>query len=650
MDTYAQTLCIHFRSRRSAQRARLRIAPLYRDLRAALSTRMDDNNTNALRVLRVMRRHGQRGTFFLNHPSHWWEDGPRRGWQRLADPGSLVPARILAAGSSIGAHTLSHDHLPALSKHAAFREIMGGRIALEAKTRSEVSTFTFPFVCYQSGLRGGRDRADLDQMLQRAGFLLVGEDGYTRRSPPGLLDAAFIDCDGSHAEDGIDERVVARQLRPGRRPLLLVTMHAWIRAWGGRRFTTLDQLYRKWSRRPDWWYCNQNQYAAYRWQASGSKIETQVAGDRMAVTLTRPDPLDLMACVPLTLVIGGVAEDEVTSVTSKDSTFAPLSLQGRRALDVFHPSDRGPVELFGESANDDNRGRFSRRQPSTGHLQALLSRTGTTLTLKLRNAGSGPITRLRILFRLPLNWETGRVRRSLERLEPGAESTIKVRLAGRSRGAEYQVGTEYNVAQIDFTGNVRTRLYATCSVPGPEPGPGFARNGFRFMGPLPEEANEDNPHLPGESGPRPSGQALTWRTLDADRAKGLDPDIIPIGGRPRAADSHPSPRNPGARLRYAVWGYAASKADQVVTAIFAGEYVSALKLNGRRVRGRKLSLKKGLNELRMIYAPPRALEALFSEHHYGCYFRLTNADGRRAPGVRFVPPPGTTGPRRKRPD
>jgi peptidoglycan/xylan/chitin deacetylase (PgdA/CDA1 family) len=638
MDTYSQTLSLRFRSGASARRARLRIAPLFHDFRAALSTRMDDNNTNALRVLKVMRRHGQAGTFFLNDPRRWWQDGQRRGSPRPADPGSLVPSSILAAGGSIGAHTLSHDHLPALSKNAAFREILGSRVALEAATSSPVSTFTFPFVFYESELREGRDRADFDEILRRSGFLLLGENAYNSRRATGLLDAVFIGCDGGRWEGRSDDDVVARHFRPGLRPLFLVTMHAWARSWGGREFPLLAQVYRKWAGRGDWWYCNQNQYAAYRWQALRSRVEVTVEGDLMTATLVRPDPLDLMDPVPLTLVVGGIEDAEVASAACAGAAVTRLSIGGRCALDVFHPADRGPVDVFGECANDANARRLPRACPGTGGLKALLFRAGRTLTLELHNAGAAPVTDLRVLFRLPLRWNPGVIRRSLKRLGAGRSATLKAALTGRPRTGWRTVGTEYHVAQVDFVGKVRARLYATCCVPGPAPGAGFARDGFRFMGPLADGADRGDPfRIPGIGAASPDG-ALAWRTLDPARAALLDPDIIPITGRPRAADfadSHPSPRNPGARHRYLILGYARSRSNQLVRAVYPGEYVKRLELNGRLIRGRALALKRGANEIRILYSPPRASEALFSEHHYGCYFRLADAAGNRVRGLRF---------------
>jgi hypothetical protein len=72
-----------------------------------------------------------------------------------------------------------------------------------------------------------------------------------------------------------------------------------------------------------------------------------------------------------------------------------------------------------------------------------------------------------------------------------------------------------------------------------------------------------------------------------------------------------------------------------VTAIFSRDCVRRLVLNGRSVRGRTLALKRGVNEIRIFYSPPGAAQALFSEHHYGCYFRITDAAGRRVRGVSF---------------
>jgi peptidoglycan/xylan/chitin deacetylase (PgdA/CDA1 family) len=202
MDSYTQTVTVTFRSEVSANAAHLHIAPLYHDLKAAFSTRMDESDLNDLMVAEVLEKFDQKGTFYLNSPESWWQDSPATGKRAPTDPAM----RLLAGGNSIGGHALSHDYLPVLSKNSAFREIMGVRVALEAHAASPCISFTYPFVAYlETSLRDASERADLEEMLRRSGFYQLAEDRYNEDWDSGLQDAFFITVDYlSRAEPGGD--------------------------------------------------------------------------------------------------------------------------------------------------------------------------------------------------------------------------------------------------------------------------------------------------------------------------------------------------------------------------------------------------------------------------------------------------------------
>jgi peptidoglycan/xylan/chitin deacetylase (PgdA/CDA1 family) len=644
MEFYTQTIAVQFRSEAAARRGRLRLAPLYHDFQAALSTRMDDNNVNAAEVLGVMARHGQRGTFFLNDPTVWWGQGASPAPASDVDPGTTIPAQILATGSSIGGHTLNHPHLPAVAKNPAFHEILGGRIALEVRTGAPVSTFAYPFVYFQSSLRRGADRSDLEEMLRRAGFLHLAEHRYHESGGPGFQDAQFLVCDGQSWQGETEEAVVARGLGRGRRPLFLVTMHAWQREWGGKGFPLLNGCYERWGDRPDWWYCNQNEYAAYRWQAVRSRLETKVVGDLLTATLIRPEPVDLGDSIALTAVIRGVEAEAVVSVAASGVEVEPLVVGGRRAFDIPHPPGRSRIEVFGTAANDRNR-RLPLGAPTAG-LDALLRRQGRNLTLVLKNHSTVPLRELRVVFRLPLRWKPGVACHHVPDVRPGSSVVLRQRLAESRRPAEYAFGTEYLVAQIDYVGAVRARVYASCRVRGQGAASAFAGRGFLVMGPLTPGAGPLDPLLysrpKGHTGPAvefPGCPRPEWFQVDRTVSASLDPDIIPTTGRGRALDfplSHPTPGTTTPQFRFLLKGRVWSPSRRQVHAVFAKEGVRRLVVNGVRVRGSKFSLQRGANEIRILYSPPRASDALFSERHYGCYFRLNDSKGTRVRGLRFV--------------
>jgi hypothetical protein len=237
-------------------------------------------------------------------------------------------------------------------------------------------------------------------------------------------------------------------------------------------------------------------------------------------------------------------------------------------------------------------------------------------------------------------------------LAGGASVTLQVPLTERSDPGSYSDGLEYDVAQVDFRSGRRARLYAVCEVPGDEPAAHFARNGFWVLGPLPGDMADFDPQVftnafqEGEPPAReytvPWGRSLVWKAPELSKVSWLDPDIIPITGRSIALDFfkwHSSSHFPHTAIHYILSGRVVSPKDRIVRAVFCPDCVKRLSLNGCKVEGEELALKKGPNDLRILYAPPIASEAQFNERNYGCYFRLSDFNGKRVQDVRFKRPP-----------
>jgi peptidoglycan/xylan/chitin deacetylase (PgdA/CDA1 family) len=652
MGSYTQSLVVRFRSEAEARQARLVIAPLYHDLRQAVSTRMDDSTLNDLVVPGVMARYGQKGTFYLNRLEGWYQDSPETGIRMPGNPAREIPPRLLAGGNSIGGHTLSHEYLPSLSKNAAFREIMGIRVALESQAGVQVNSFVYPFIAFHEGdLRAGRDRLDLEEMLRRSGYYQLGEHRYNAGRDSGLQDAVFITLDNDSGGGLYTQAALTRERPSGDRPLFLVTMHAWVRNWGAPDFPKLAAVYEGCSGRPDSWYCNQNQYAAYRYQALHSRLAAAADGAALKAVLVRPDPLDLGDWVPLTLRVEGVPREAVVSAECPGADAAPVDLGGGFAFDLFHDRDRGAIAACAEAANPANSpGREDAKAGPEG-LRALLHREGGALRLYLRNDGPAPLRDIRVVFRVPLRWRDGVIRGTLPALGSGAADTLDAPLAERADPEHYCDGPEYDVAQVDYRGAGRDRLYATCESPGPGPGASFARNGFWVLGPLAgDEADFDplgfsRPILDGAAPARRyevhwSGR-LEWGTLEPARASILDPDIIPTTGKPNIPKGYVGDRSvyfPHTNAQYILWGRIVSPDARTLRAVFRPDCVRRLTLNGRTVDGAELKLEKGANDVRILYAPAQREGASFEEGNYGCYFRLADAQGRAVRDLRFERP------------
>lgn len=649
MESYRQEFVVTFKSEALARKAGLRIAPLYHDLQAAFSTRMDDSTLNDVVVADLMPRYGQRGTFYLNDPAKWYQDSPATGVTMPSDPASVVPARLLASGSSIGGHTLTHEMLPALNKNAAFHEIMGARVTLESRVGTPVSAFVYPFVDYRSALRDGVDRSDLEEMLRRSGYYFLAEDSYNRDWGSGFLDGSFIVLDGQSGGGRYTEDVITKPRDPEARPLFLVTMHAWVSNWGAPGFPKLAALYEKWAGRKDWWYCNQNQYGAYRYQALYSRLATFVEGRTLRAVLIRPSPLDLNDWTPLTFRVEGVARDDVVGVSSARADAPAVAAGDAYEFDLSHDRNLGRVDVY--TLTHAEAGETQREGPEGGleGLVALLRRKDGELVLSLHNGGPRALRDIRVTFRMPLRWAEGVVRRNIAQLQAGSSETVKVPLT-ESSGAGFTCGAEYDAAQIDFVGARRARLYATCESEPKEADARFASRGFWFLGALPGDRANFDPvaftaaFMKGEK-PEPTYNvpwvgAAGWRVLPPAKAAILDPDIIPTTAKPNTPDAYPADRDiysPHKNALYLLYGRVYSGRDQAVYAVFQRDSVKALSLNGRPVDGSRLELKKGANDVRILYAPSVAASA-YTEANYGCYFRLVDAGGARVEDVHFDRP------------
>ena len=98
-----------------------------------------------------------------------------------------------------------------------------------------------------------------------------------------------------------------------RHPNLTYSMHTWFRtpeAWAN-----FEKDLDRYGHRPDWWYCNQNEYAAYRYQFQHSRLAASAPQGRvLKCRVERPMLLDLDDAVPLTFRITGVKPEDVESV------------------------------------------------------------------------------------------------------------------------------------------------------------------------------------------------------------------------------------------------------------------------------------------------------------------------------------------------
>jgi peptidoglycan/xylan/chitin deacetylase (PgdA/CDA1 family) len=650
MGFYQQTIRITFKTQRAAEQASLHIVPLYHDAKLAFSTRMDDNNIDDLKVAEVMATYHQKGTFFLNDPKGW-QGTSDAGITVVGDPAVEVPKRLIAEGHSIGVHTLNHEYLPALSKNAAFKEILGLRVKREAYNGTPLSSFTYPFVSFHSEGMDPQDREDIEEMLRRSGIYLLSENRYNGVVERGFFDGYFVTTNGQNWNGSEVGRELAKERLGDDRPLFLVTMHPWAKTWGGKDYPKLAEVYEKWSGQKDWWYCNQNQYAAYRVQATHTTMAVSNAGNTLIAVLTRPLPADLGDWVPLTFEVEGVKKDEVQGVACTGAKVQRVEKSKTFSFDLSHDAAQGPIESYAEISQVGNVDRWEDAKEGPNGLRSSLNRTEEGLSLVIQNGGTVSLKHIRVTFRLPLRWKEGVIRKTLDSLEKDSSVTFHQVLTERTDSAHYKDGSEYLVAQVDYMAAKPSRLYVVQETPSQDAALFFARNGFWVLGPLPGDSEGFDPlryasiflngKKPTAHNPVAWGADLMWKTPSPSLVSILDPDIVPTTGKPATPSFYSWDASiffPHKKVHYMLWGQVESPVAQTVKAVFLRDSVKALSLNGKEVEGDVLVLKKGVNDLRILYAPAANQWSEFSEKNYGCYLRLMDEKGNRLENVHFTRP------------
>jgi hypothetical protein len=381
-------------------------------------------------------------------------------------------------------------------------------------------------------------------------------------------------------------------------------------------------------------------------------METSVQGKTLKVVLTRPLPSDLGDWVPLTLVVTGTKPNQVAGLVCDGVGIKRVETEKSYEFDLDHDKAYGPIDAFGELTQNGNVERIEDVKAGPGGLKAVLNRADTGLSLVLQNGGEGVLRDARVTFRLPLRWKEGVVREGPVSLVKGVSVTLDLKLTEREDAVHYKDGSEFLVAQVDYFGDKPSRLYVTQETPAREAASYYSKNGFRVLGPLPGDLEGFDPvHFasgfmrgknPVAGNPVSWGGDLTWKTPEGNSVSMLDPDIIPTTGRGATPDFYKWDSSfyfPHKKVHYLLWGQVESSLAQKVRAVFIRDSVKAMSLDGKEVEGEDLLLKKGINDLRILYAPAANQWSEFSEKNYGCYFRLVDENGNRLENVSFVRPP-----------
>jgi len=456
--TYTQTVVVTFATPEAAAQAQLTALPLPPDKKVAFSSRWDDTNNDHSRMVDVLSAHGYKGTFCLNRIDRKYADTAIR--------------KMLDKGCSVGAHTVTHPHLPKLGPNAIFKEILANRIMLESVGRTCVSAFTLPFCQYTSTNNPAMPRIISDCLL-RAGLLGGPEywpDVATKygRGPSDWVGAYTFSINDRDPQLDLFEKNVRKGLQSiagngfecG--PHLVLGVHTWQK--DERGFNRFGEIIATEANRPDWWYCNENEYVAYRMQMMHCKVvKKSVSGTTAVFTVERVSPFEWGDRIAFGLQVSTVPKE-----VSAGKQPLPLSAHGGFMLP--HDSSQLLPVRFEALANADNRSEPDAVQNSSSivpGLQLVLyaSADKNLLRCTLKNTSTADIRDVRLTFRVPPKWTTGVVAKDVDVLTLGGTRIIELSLGSTEEASSYQSGPLYFAVQCDLTdAHGPARVYGTTEI------------------------------------------------------------------------------------------------------------------------------------------------------------------------------------------
>ena len=424
---YTVEVAINVKS--AIKRPVLEVCQVYGNKDITFSMRWDDNNQANFKMQKLMHKYGFKGTFYLN-----------------AKPFDFK--RICEKGTDIGAHSMSHSRLTNLNTNRIFQEVAEIRPYLESRSDKPVNSYCFAYGNY-------RDKAnpnigfDIAEMLQRVGYCHNAYLGFinefTRDIDPvsGFMQISPGDRTPSSARfDNILKHYMRNQYWKRDNPNVSIGVHVWMKtpkAWGA-----MERIFKKYSNRPDWWYCTQTDYAAYRKmfqlaQISGPRIKKR----HLIYRVTLPYASDIGSDQPLTMSFNAVA----TNVTINGRPVKIRTDKGKTYFNIAPPVYAKVPKLIGYTPNPDNK-----PEPAFGKktdIKAwLYLQDDNLLTLTLKNGGREILTNIRIKYILPLMYKYESDDKVIG-MVPGAEKEIarKLRLGVF---ASDRAGSPFILSQIDY--------------------------------------------------------------------------------------------------------------------------------------------------------------------------------------------------------
>lgn len=421
LPEYEREIKIAFPDDAAAKAATLELLPLPEGKKFAFSTRWDDSNPKHARMAALLAKHGFKGTFYLNSANETFYR-------------ETLPL-LIKSGNSIGNHTINHPNLAATIPNEAARQILRNRAEFEARGNQPINSFVLPYCAYTNG-SDKHCPLRIGEALRRSGELGSPEYSQNLETVYGMPEGSwgnsllFSIDDRNPSAERFDREIEKRLagMAPGEVRHATLGLHTWQSDQG---FETLDGIFARYANRPDWWYCNENEYNAYRYAARHTRVAKRVTGNIAIFTLTGPTPAALGSDTPLWGTVTPAAADRKTTVKLPHTRRMP-----------------GMIDLV---VTPGGKLSASNKFPDLSASLRIDLEAGKAV-LTLANQGKQPLTDVTVAFRLPppVIIEEQVPRRTIDLIAPGETATVAVEWSDQHKTALYQCGQWFAAAEIDF--------------------------------------------------------------------------------------------------------------------------------------------------------------------------------------------------------
>ena len=460
LPEYEREVKLVFPNEEAAKAAKLELLPLPEGKTFAFSTRWDDSNPKHVRMAELLAKHGFKATFFLCAANQKFYD-------------DTLP-QLIRRGHSIGNHTLNHPNLATLIPNEVARQILQNRVEYETRTNQTINSFVLPYCAYKNATDSLCPQR-IGEALYRSGELGSPEYHQNLEKEYGMPEGSWgtsrlFGIDDRHPSAETFDRAIAertKNLKPGEIRHATLGLHTWQDDAG---FETLDKIFAKYANRPDWWYCNENEYNAYRYAHLHTRVEKRVDGKSAIFKLTGPTPASLGSDTPLWA--------KITPATADDRTMVKL------------PHTMRLPEKIDMIVSDGAQVIPSKKFPFLAASLVMNVEEDSGVILTLANRSKRPLTNVTVAFRLPLLF-TGdeRVpRNDLEMINPEVTRTVAHYFPEHRRTALYQCGPLFAAAEVNFeVDGIPQRLWVCAKAEIPQFAEAVPRDTALALGPLPLE-------------------------------------------------------------------------------------------------------------------------------------------------------------------